>query len=92
MGSSVGLVPRTRGPSEYPVVCGLHREKQIRNWWVEFPGGLVLRISIVTAVAGVRSLALDLPHALGKAKTERKREGTWWDTTWGVQVRRAHFS
>lgn len=31
--SSVGLVPRTSGLSEYPVVCGLHREKQIRNQW-----------------------------------------------------------
>lgn len=31
--SSVGVVPRTSGLSECPVVCGLHREKQIRNRW-----------------------------------------------------------
>ena len=41
---------------------------------MEFPGGLVVKdLVLTTAVALVRSLVPELPHALGTAKGVKKR-------------------
>ena len=45
----------------------------------EFPDGLVAKgFGIVTAVAGARSLAWELPHVSGAAKKEKGREIIKW--------------
>ena len=62
--SSVGLVPRTNGPSEYPVVRGLHREKQIRNRW--------------DTTYGVSSQEGTLFLIPGSVSCPRPPGGGWW--------------
>ena len=41
---------------------------------MEFPGGLVVKDSVVTDVAWVWSLAQEIPHTVGVAKKKKKKQ------------------
>ena len=40
----------------------------------EFPGGIVTAVVQVSAVAGIQSLAQEVPHAMGVVKKKEKKE------------------
>ena len=52
---------------------------------------IVTAVALVIAVAGVRSLAWELPHVVGAAKKKKKKKKDTYVQRWGHRLRQLHF-
>ena len=56
------------------VVAIKRKERERLDIDREFPGGIVTAVVQVSAVAGIQSLAQEVPHAMGVVQKKEKKE------------------